>query len=195
LKDVLKSLAKSMVQVVFLLLALPAAALSGFGRLESIFTIFAHACALVPGLPGDYMRVAYYKLTLLECSLASRISFGSFFAHREATVGTGVYIGPYCVLGKVHIGDRTQIASSVQVLSGGRQHARAADGRISGSHEGEFTTISIGADCWIGTAVVVMADVGPESTIGAGSVVARPIPARVVAAGVPARVMKSRSDQ
>jgi serine acetyltransferase len=37
-----------------------------------------------------------------------------------------------------------------------------------------------------------MADVGRDSIIGAGAVVTSPIPDRVVAAGVPARVIRAR---
>ena len=58
--------------------------------------------------------------------------------------------------------------------------------------EGEFVHITIGAGSWIGAGAVVMADVGRDSIIGAGAVVTRPIPASVVAAGVPARVLYSR---
>lgn len=188
-ENLLKSVLKSAAHFICLLLVLPAAILSGFGRLNPMFVMFAQTCALVPGLPGDYLRVAYYKLTLLECSLTSRISFGTFFAHRETWIGPKVYIGSYCVIGKTSIGERTQIASGVQILSGGRQHARDSEGRITGSGEGEFTTVAIGADCWIGAAAVVMADVGPGSTIGAGSVVTRSIPAGSVAVGSPAKVI------
>jgi acetyltransferase-like isoleucine patch superfamily enzyme len=38
-----------------------------------------------------------------------------------------------------------------------------------------------------------MADVGRHSVVGAGSVVTKPIPDGVVAAGVPARVIRQRS--
>lgn len=189
--EVLRKLAKSTVSAICLLLSLPAAALSGFGRIGPLFTIFAHAYALVPGLPGDFLRVAFYRLTLLECSLSSRISFGSFCAHRETRIAGGVYIGSYCVLGKVNIGERTQLASGVQILSGAHQHGRDRQGRILGSAHGEFMPVTLGADCWIGAAAVVMADVGARSTIGAGSVVSRPIPPDSVAVGIPARVIKS----
>ena len=40
---------------------------------------------------------------------------------------------------------------------------------------------------------VVMADVGPNAIVGAGAVVTEPIPASVVAAGVPARVIRQRA--
>jgi acetyltransferase-like isoleucine patch superfamily enzyme len=45
----------------------------------------------------------------------------------------------------------------------------------------------------VGSAAVVMADVGPDSVVGAGAVVTRPLPARVIAAGIPARVLRHRS--
>jgi acetyltransferase-like isoleucine patch superfamily enzyme len=156
-----------------------------------LYTLFAHSCALAPGLPGDYLRIAFYKLTLGACSLTSRVSFGAFFAHTDAVVGANVYIGPYCIIGRTRIGDRTQIASAVQILSGKLQHVRDAEGRISGAEEGQFTPVTIGPDCWIGAAAIVMADVGSGSTIGAGSVVSKPIPAGCVAVGSPARVIKS----
>jgi len=50
--------------------------------------------------------------------------------------------------------------------------------------------VAIGADCWIGAAAVIMADIGEGTTIGAGSVVTKPIPAGVVAVGSPARVIR-----
>jgi acetyltransferase-like isoleucine patch superfamily enzyme len=52
--------------------------------------------------------------------------------------------------------------------------------------------VRIGADCWIGGGAVIMADVGPNTIVGAGAVVTRPLPEHVVAAGIPARVIKNR---
>ena len=184
---VLKAVAKLFARGLFLALLLPVAALTGFGRCAWLYTIFAQACALVPGLVGDYVRIAFYKLTLRSCALSSRISFGSFFAHREAAVGGNVYVGSYCILGCCRIGDRTQIASHVQVLSGRRQHARDPAGQIGG---GVFEPIEIGADCWIGASSVIMATVGPGTTVGAGAVVVKELPPGVVVVGNPAYVVR-----
>jgi acetyltransferase-like isoleucine patch superfamily enzyme len=52
--------------------------------------------------------------------------------------------------------------------------------------------VRIGAGTWIGSGSVILADVGRNSIIGAGSVVTRPIPDEVVAAGTPARVIRHR---
>lgn len=53
--------------------------------------------------------------------------------------------------------------------------------------------ITIGHNVWIGAGVNVMpgVSIGDNSVIGAGSVVTRDVPANVVAAGVPCRVIRS----
>ncbi len=191
----MKPFIKLVLHGLFLALALPAAALSGFGRFPSTFVLGAQAAATAPGIVGDYFRIAFYKLTLKQCSLFSRVSFGSFFAHSDAMLGRGVYIGSYCILGRCSIGDRTQIASQVQILSGRQQHSRDSQGRISGSNQGNFQPITIGSDCWIGASSIIMADIGMGTTIGAGSVVVQPVAAQVVAVGNPARVVKELSRQ
>ena len=182
----LRKAIKVTVQALSLLIALPFAALAGFGRFSHGFHSIAQLFALVPGLIGDYVRVAFYVLTLQKCALRSRISFGSFFAHSSSVVGQGVYIGAYCVLGSCEIGEGTQIASHVQILSGRHQHHREADGYLHGAKEKNFSHVTIGEHCWIGAAAVIMADVGPETTIGAGAVVTRNVPGGVVAVGNPA---------
>ena len=182
---------KNCVNGVFLVWAWPAAALSGFGRVKPVYTFFAQSCATVPGGIGDRLRVAYYCWTLAECHMSSRISFGSFFAHPEARVGDRVYIGSYCILGKATIGGGTQVASAVQVLSGQHQHIRDAAGSFY--EAGDFKNVTIGQDCWLGAGSIVMADVGERTTIGAASVVTRPVPADSVAVGSPARVIQSKA--
>ena len=184
------SVIKPCVQGLSIVIALPFAALAGFGRFSMGFQACGQLLALVPGLPGDYLRIAYYSLSLRKCSLHSRVSFGSVFAQNRSNVGRGVYIGAYCILGACEIGERSQIASHVQVLSGKHQHSRSSSGQIMGAKEEEFEPVVIGADCWIGASAIIMADVGPGTTIGAGAVVTHPIPAGVTAVGNPARLLE-----
>jgi virginiamycin A acetyltransferase len=187
----MKKVLKGVAQGVSLVCAFPFALLSLFGRIEPVFQIGAESFSLLPGLPGDYLRVAYYRLTLEKCALASRIQFGSFFAHSRAKVEPDVYIGNYCVLGCTSIGARTHLASSVQILSGRNQHGRDSSGNLLSSDESAFETVVIGSDCWIGAGAIVMADVGSGTTIGAGAIVVKPIPPGTVAVGNPARVIKT----
>jgi len=193
MRGMARRLAKRAAQMISVTLMLPLAALSGFGRFAMIFQLFAHTVALAPGLPGDYLRVAYYFMTLTKCPLHSRVSFGSFFAQSSVTIEKDVYIGAYCVIAGCHVGERTQIGSHAQIFGGGNQHARDGSGRLLPADPRAFSTISIGEDCWIGASATVMANVGLGSTIGAGAVVTRAIPSHVIAAGVPARVIRERT--
>jgi virginiamycin A acetyltransferase len=175
---------KRMVQGIALVLMFPAALLTGFGRIAPVYSFFAQALALSPGLPGSYLRAAYYKLTLRRCSIDVTLWFGTYFVDAASSVDELVSIGSYCVVGRSSIGPRTQIGSHVLVPSGRRQHLRNDDGTLSDGISGETV---IGADCWIGDAAVIMAELGEGVTVGAGSVVTKPVPARTVVAGNPAR--------
>jgi acetyltransferase-like isoleucine patch superfamily enzyme len=110
----------------------------------------------------------------------------------ETELEEGVSIGAYCVIGRSSIGARSQIASHVLIPSGRHQHARNADGTL-----GDTITdrTRIGADCWIGDGAVVMADLGEGVTVGAGSVVTRPVPAGSVVVGNPARPIQRATEE
>ena len=186
----LRHLLKRTVVVLCMVLLLPAALLSGFGRWEAVYTIFAHACALLPGLIGDYFRIAYYVLTLRACSMDARVRFGSYLPHTRATLRAGVDIGAYCIIGSADIGERTKIASHVQILSGQQQHYRDAEGRLA--DESILEEVHIGSDCWIGSGAIIMADLGNACNVGAGSVVGAPVAPNSVVMGNPARTVRSQ---
>ncbi len=154
-----------------------------------MFTFFSHYFAMMPGFLGDFLRAAFYRLTLEECAADVVIAFGTFFSRTQVRVGANVSIGSYCIIGQAKIGARTQIASHVEIPGGRTQHRRDAQGRLSSTLEGP-DGVTIGEDCWIGASCIVMADVGSQTTIGAGSVVVKNIPAGVVAVGSPAKAIK-----
>ena len=57
---------------------------------------------------------------------------------------------------------------------------------------GERRLVTIGEGAWIGTGAIVLADVGPGTIVAAGAVVTKPLPANVIAGGVPAKVIRLR---
>ena len=185
----LRQAVKRTAQGIALILALPAALLACFGRFQFAYSFFAQAFALAPGLPGSYLRAAYYKLTLRRCSIDITIWFGTYFVQPDSSVGELVSIGSYCVVGRVVIGARTQIGSHVLVPSGKRQHLRNSDGSLSDCLDGQTV---IGADCWIGDAAVVMAELGDGATVGAGAVVTHDVAPQTVVAGNPARPIQQK---
>lgn len=186
----LRLIVKRTVQAVALFLVFPSALLCAFGRWRDAYMIFAHLHALAPGIVGNLIRAAFYRLTLRDCSIDVNIGFGSILGNPGATVGRMTSIGSYCMIGRAAIGPRTQIASHVEIPSGRYQHERDTQGKLQGSIDNQTV---IGADCWIGASAVIMATVGDGSTIGAGAVVVKDIPPGVVAVGNPARVVRVHS--
>jgi|SRR5579862_5688042 len=150
------------------------------------------ALSLVPGLLGQYLRRAFLARTIAGCGPDSVIGFGTIFSQAGARIGDRAYVGPGCFLGLVDIGEDVLIASGVHITSGRHTHGTADPSQPMREQEGQRTRVTIGAGAWIGSTAVVMADVGANSVVGAGAVVTEPIPPSVIAAGVPARVIRPR---
>lgn len=89
---------------------------------------------------------------------------------------------------EITVGDHARIGPGVQVLAA--DHPREPELR---EQDVELAfPVRIGARCWIGAGAIVCPGVtiGEHAIVGAGSVVTRDIPARVMAAGAPARVIR-----
>lgn len=150
------------------------------------------ALALVPGLTGVYLRRAFLCRTLAYCDRSASVHFGTIFSQAGARLDANVYVGPHCHLGLVHLGRDVLLASGVHVPSGADTHGTERTDVPIRDQDGRRTLVHVGEGTWVGSAAIVLADVGRHSIIGAGSVVTKPIPDFVVAAGVPAKVIKER---
>ncbi len=121
-------------------------------------------------------------------------------------IGQGAYVGDGVVISaasEISIGAYTLIAHGVQLFDNDT-HPLAPDERLR--HYGMIlgleadqdivigkAPVRIGRNCWIGMNAMVLKGVtiGDGSVIAAGSLVLHDIPAGVLAAGSPARVVKS----
>jgi acetyltransferase-like isoleucine patch superfamily enzyme len=148
--------------------------------------------SLWPGLSGQYVRRAFLSWTIAECHPSASIGFGTIFSKADARIGANVYVGPYCSVGSVTIEKDVLVATGSHLVSGGRIHGTSDPDVPIREQPGEIVHIRLGAGCWIGAGAIVMADVGAGSIVGAGAVVTQPIPDSVIAAGVPARVIRPR---
>lgn len=147
---------------------------------------------LIPGLPGQYLRRAFLACVLEACHPSAAIGFGVLFSKAGTRIGANVYIGPRCHIGLADIESNVLLAAGVHVPSGLRMHGIDDPTRPIREQEGVTTRVRIGAGAWIGSAAVVMADVGRNTVVGAGAVVTKPLPDDVIAAGVPSRIVRQR---
>ena len=151
------------------------------------------AWALVPGLIGQYLRRAFLSRTLKSCARTATVEFGTIFSSAAASIGERAYIGPRCHLGWALIEDNALLAAGVHVPSGAKTHG-IDDVSVAIREQPTIKApVRIGNGSWIGSAAVVMADVGRDAVVAAGAVVTRPIPDLTVAGGVPARVLRHRT--
>jgi virginiamycin A acetyltransferase len=150
------------------------------------------ALSLVPGVTGQFLRRAFLWLVLDECAPSVTVEFGTIFSKTTARLGEHAYIGPYCSIGSVHIERDVLVGPGVHIPSGPNAHGTADPSRPIRDQSGTLRTIRIGAGSWIGTGAVVLADVGANAVVGAGAVVTRSLPDNVVAAGIPAGIIKGR---
>ena len=154
------------------------------------FSAASESIARIPGLRGIYARHAFYRRTLAHCGQDVYFGWLSVFSMPEAVVKDRAYIGRFCSVGFAEIGEEVMLADHVQILSGGKEHGSAAEGKTMHSQAQSYERIRIVRGAWIGAGAVVMADVGEGAIVGAGAVVTRSIPAGCLAAGVPARVIR-----
>jgi maltose O-acetyltransferase len=146
------------------------------------------------GLPAGAAEERVALLRELLGSLGPGATIESPFSCDYGTqihLGADVFVNFNCVFldpAPIHIGDQTMLAPNVQLLTA--DHPREAAVRVAGRELAR--PITIGPRVWIGGGVIVCpgVSIGAETTIGAGSVVVRDVPAGVIAAGNPCRVIR-----
>ncbi len=95
--------------------------------------------------------------------------------------------------GRIEVGDGTMVAANVVIIDSDFHGHWPPEDRWNPSESDGFEPVVIGRDVWIGVGSIILkgSSIGDNSIIGAGSVVTGEIPSNVVAAGVPARVVRN----
>ncbi|MEO7556160.1 MAG: acyltransferase [Acidimicrobiales bacterium] len=111
-------------------------------------------------------------------------------------LGSGSSIGEGTVVVSweaITIGRDVMVAGRCYILD--VDHSFAALGTAIRDQDIQTSPVRIGDDVWVGAHTVILrgCTIGDGAVIGANSVVTRDIPANVIAAGNPARVIRSRS--
>jgi acetyltransferase-like isoleucine patch superfamily enzyme len=193
-----RTLGKAIVEAISTVLVIPLVALYkvhlvlAAGRSDEVIQGYSQLVALGPGLPGVYLRRAFYRFTLRTTPRSWSMGFGTIVATPAIDIGEGTYIGAFCNLSHASIGADVLIGSNVTILAGKHIH-RFDRLDIPIRHQGGVVSpLSIGEDVWIGNGAIVMADVGPHAVVAAGAVVVKPVPSLAIVAGNPARVLSMR---
>ena len=107
----------------------------------------------------------------------------------RSSMGAGCFIG---CSGLIEIGDDVMLGPGVRIFS--ENHVYESTGFTIKSQGVERGVVKIGDDCWIASGVTITAGVtiGRGVIVGAGSVVTKDLPDYCIAAGSPARVIRTR---
>ncbi|PQV64100.1 maltose O-acetyltransferase [Abditibacterium utsteinense] len=89
---------------------------------------------------------------------------------------------------EIRIGENVLLAPGVQIYTA--HHPISPEERLTGRELG--SPVTIGNNVWIGGNAIILpgVSIGDNSIIGAGSVVTKDVPANVIAAGNPCRVLR-----
>lgn len=167
--------------------------------------------------PAELLRLAHTAVVTAKFRFIKRCAGSGTIAEPDTRIvnSANVQIGQNCLIregvyiragaqGKVVLGDGAALNSFCRIFGHGTveigEDAQVGPGTLitttdhdyEGNLESRYKSIRIGSGCWIGgnASILPGVEIGDGTVVGAGSVVNKDLPPKVVAAGVPARVVK-----
>jgi virginiamycin A acetyltransferase len=156
------------------------------------FDTISQSLGFIPGIAGVGLRRAWYSMTLASCGSRLVVDFMGAIRTPKARIGNNCYIGRANWVGNVQMGDDVIAGNGVTIHSGPRQHGFERKDVPMRLQPGRYTQIRIGSDVWLGSHVVINADVETGTVVASGSVVTKTFPPYSIIGGVPARVIRNR---
>ena len=140
--------------------------------------------------PPERVRELFSELTASKID-ESCLIIPPFYTEfgKNTKLGKNVFINSCCRFqdnGGIEIGDKTMIGPNVTIVT--VNHEINPETRINAIPK----PVKIGKNVWIGAGCTILPGViiGENSIIGAGSVVTKDVPANIVVAGNPAKLIK-----
>lgn len=129
---------------------------------------------------GGYFQKGY-------CELQPRYKDSEIFIGNRVSINNNLFI---LSARRVEIGDFTLIGEGVMIMDYDAHGLHPDERRTS---IGKIQPVKIGENCWIGSRATILSgtSIGKNSIVGAGAVVKGEIPANVVVAGNPAKIVRN----
>jgi acetyltransferase-like isoleucine patch superfamily enzyme len=157
------------------------------------FPFVSEALAFLPFSAGYKLRASIYRALLPRFGDDVVLHVGVVIQDSRTSFGTDVWVSHSAYVDYAEIGDSVLIGPHACLLSGDRHHfSDRIDIPIKSQGNPDKTPIRIGSGAWIGAHAVVMASVGRDAIVGAGSVVTKDVPPFAVVVGNPGRVLRFR---
>lgn len=136
----------------------------------------------------------YDFVNLYGCSIDDYTKIGTFVEiQKNASVGKNCKISSHTFICEgVHIGDNVFVGHNVTFINDKYPRSTNEDGSMQNESDWnvEKTYVKKGASIGSSSTILCGVTIGENSIIGAGAVVTKDIPDNVIAAGVPARVIR-----
>jgi acetyltransferase-like isoleucine patch superfamily enzyme len=147
----------------------------------------------VPFAFGWKLRRAVYARVLPRVGHDVVLHHGVTIEDERTEFGSDIWISVGTYIDYVKFEDHVLVGQNVVLLSGKNHHlANRTDIPIKHQGNPPKQPITIGKGAWIGANSTIMADVGNDAIVGAGSVVTKPVPPFGIVAGNPARLIRMR---
>lgn len=142
---------------------------------------------------GEDVKI-YDFVNLYGCEIGSGTKIGTF-----VEIQKGVKVGGNCKISShtficegVYIEDGVFIGHGVRFVNDMYPRAINDDGSLQNENDWKLVATSVKKGASIGSGAVILGgiEIGENSIVGAGAVVTKNVPANVIAAGNPARVLR-----
>jgi len=141
--------------------------------------------------PNSYITIGH------DCEFMSRFASNLIGLHRPCIISTlkenaGVNIGDRCGFSGTVIGCAAKITLGKDVRCGANTLITDTDWHSDDARTGSDSAVTIERNVWLSVNVTVLKGVtiGENTVVAAGSVVTKSLPPNVIAAGIPAKVIR-----
>ena len=152
-------------------------------------------CRIAPNVKmGENVSIHAF-VNLYGCSIGDNSRVGAFVEiQKNASIGRNVKVSSHTfVCEGVEIEDDCFIGHNVSFINDKYPRATTADGQPQTEVDWEVvpTVVKKGASIGSGSTILCGITIGENAIVGAGSVVTRDVPAGMVVAGTPAKIMRT----